>query len=1162
MGRVLRREHEDKRLAFAALLTTGMIAALLAFAALAAPSPAYAAQLQGKGTADEPTLIYSTEDLIAWCNSLNGMSKDQERQQYARLMNDLTAPGPDGAEYGGVVDDAVVDKMNHPDLQVAKLDGNGHLIELQLTSHSALFQTGGKAGDTGVTTIKDLHVIGSVSYSGNAGTLFGSIGTKGDSSDDRRIEIRDCTNQANVQGGPSAGGFIGSYFDNNNDKGGIVIERCSNFGEILSSEGHAGGMVGSLVKCSDRIPARPKASGLEYCSNNGEVKSMGGSFSTFYDNNNQGKPETIGGCAGGLVGYLSYIVTAFSIHHDYNQGEIYSSSSIGYSGGLVGFADTLDGYACSVSSCYNSGAIKTDAAEAGHAGGLFGYAVPSSFKITSCETLEGSVPADAIGGSACNGSIVSMITLDITHGYTNSDPEMCIGDGGRVLEGVGVGKDIRITLINPMNSERARDAYGYAYWNTVFSSKNADAPKGYSLAYWTLEAPDASGTWSKPPKEYKANPDDIHDRIYGGDPIFYAYCVPSSATVKFDLNKPAGYTCSMDPKDVTKTFVKGEPVGALPTATCVNSEDKNDTRAFLGWATMPDGSDSKAEWISESSDNLYDFVKSGTVTLYAQWADTSLPFDITIQPEDFLASALAKDVNQRISFGFATLYPFDNCYRYSVQLQYREDSDDSYKEVTDLLHSDSRSRVYFLLESPKQAIGDYRLKIDYYELDNLMGTLYTSSANIVLQIPQSEANVTVVGLVKDDESSNNSETDEILGTRTYDVSGIIQGDLPLLIGDAPSPESNLIPNDYAYNVWIEGDDTVSKKEYVADVRSFNLADQHLKEGQTYQLCVARTFYRSYGKDTYEGESEPYRIPFVVPYADSVPVSITVPKMTVDDVVTLDNKPCSFETFSKIPLNKPFNLVVDAEYEQPQPESRPMQVRWQYSDSWDGVNWADLPVDTRVAWSDDRKTARLYTTLNADIAFDEAFFRVRLSSPPSPDSVIGNNSKELSVYLAEPEMIQPTVTGDTHVKLDWTWQDGGGKPMTSGGFAVSIERKEPGGGDWVEEKTDWTTEYSYETTLDPQVEYRACVRAETAGLKSDYSNYRTFKTTGATGLTWDDAYCTAYLPSEKRNDKISVNYDWANYNDGKHAVQYSWYLNDNKDGKGGGTHTSPPRNPTR
>ena len=33
----------------------------------------------------------------------------------------------------------------------------------------------------------------------------------------------------------------------------------------------------------------------------------------------------------------------------------------------------------------------------------------------------------------------------------------------------------------------------------------------------------------------------------------------------------------------------------------------------------------------------------------------------------------------------------------------------------------------------------------------------------------------------------------------------------------------------------------------------------------------------------------------------------------------------------------------------------------------------------------------------------------------------------------------------------------------------------------------------------------------------------------------------------------MNYDWANYNDGKHAVQYSWYLNDNKDGKGGYSH---------
>lgn len=81
----------------------------------------------------------------------------------------------------------------------------------------------------------------------------------------------------------------------------------------------------------------------------------------------------------------------------------------------------------------------------------------------------------------------------------------------------------------------------------------------------------------------------------------------------------------MNPENGKKTVVKDEPVGALPTATCVNPKDKNDTRAFLGWATMKDGNDPKAEWISESSDNLYDYRddENYTVTLYAQWAEAS-----------------------------------------------------------------------------------------------------------------------------------------------------------------------------------------------------------------------------------------------------------------------------------------------------------------------------------------------------------------------------------------------------------------------------------------------------------------------------------------------------------------------------------------------------------
>ena len=55
MGQVLKREHGGRRAAFAALLTTGMLAALLALTGIAAPAPAYAAdQLKGTGTADDP----------------------------------------------------------------------------------------------------------------------------------------------------------------------------------------------------------------------------------------------------------------------------------------------------------------------------------------------------------------------------------------------------------------------------------------------------------------------------------------------------------------------------------------------------------------------------------------------------------------------------------------------------------------------------------------------------------------------------------------------------------------------------------------------------------------------------------------------------------------------------------------------------------------------------------------------------------------------------------------------------------------------------------------------------------------------------------------------------------------------------------------------------
>ena len=175
MGQVLKREYGSKRAMIAALLATGVLAALLALTGLAAPVPAYAAELQGSGTEDDPTLIYNTDDLIAWCNKLRDMKSSEEHNQHARLMADLVDDG--------CVNDKVITDMNYPDFQAAEFDGNNHLIELRLNSHGGMFETGGMPlGVNTEATIRNINFVGtvsnSVSDSRNAGTVFAQYMTE------------------------------------------------------------------------------------------------------------------------------------------------------------------------------------------------------------------------------------------------------------------------------------------------------------------------------------------------------------------------------------------------------------------------------------------------------------------------------------------------------------------------------------------------------------------------------------------------------------------------------------------------------------------------------------------------------------------------------------------------------------------------------------------------------------------------------------------------------------------------------------------------------------------------------------------------------------------------------------------------------------------------
>ena len=48
-----------------------------------------------------------------------------------------------------------------------------------------------------------------------------------------------------------------------------------------------------------------------------------------------------------------------------------------------------------------------------------------------------------------------------------------------------------------------------------------------------------------------------------------------------------------------------------------------------------------------------------------------------------------------------------------------------------------------------------------------------------------------------------------------------------------------------------------------------------------------------------------------------------------------------------------------------------------------------------------------------------------------------------------------------------------------------------------------------------------------------------------GISWENEYAMCYLPGDHKSSTISVDYDWADYNDGKHVVQYTWMLSKEK-----------------
>lgn len=1116
MGQICKREHGSKRTAFAALLTTGMLAALLALTTFAAPAPAYAAEpLQGKGTAEEPTLIYTTDDLIAWCKSLTAMGKEQEHDQHARLMADLTS----GEGHGGAVTDDVIYSMDHSDLQAAEFDGNGHLMELQIVtgkSGGALFVQGGKPSDAGGSTvIKNLNIMGQVQYTSQGGgirraaTLFERVGEDGSSRHDRSLEIRDCTNQASVRGADAAGGFIGKYYDNG--QGGLVIEGCANFGDISAdggaddNSGYAGGIVGYAKTTSASVPFT-----MQRCSNNGAIKAS----------------NMRGACsAGGVAGYL-YVGESqgYDLGYCFNQGAVTVSGSASHAGGVVGFLDGPNVALPVTTACYSSGQI--EAAAAANSGGIFG-GLNVSAPLSKCFTMTGSVQDESHASSDLNGifryryDFMTDVAWDMDYDvYADGGHHTCLEYPEYdfpMLRGVATGKEITLTWVMPLNGESMQTT---CYWNTVPDSMpTMEAPEGYRFVYWTTEAPTA-GTWDAPPEEYQADANDIYDRVYYGDKVvFYAYCVPNSYTVEFDLNAPNDQKqCSMEPAaPATKTVMEGEPLGALPV--CKNNQTvENGGRAFLGWATAYDqATRTDSDWVDENT--VLDPPSDRKLTLYAVWGTPRLSaFVITSQPEDCVVSAAA-DAPHKATFSFATNYKTSNYDYFDAMLQ---------KKVAGLWQDveyagRNKTSCTIDVDNPDEAALDYRFRIEYRDSD-YKGVLFTTSANVVLDIPVTTATITSINPLDD------TAADKVLGTHSYDIR-VDLGDMVELMG--------AFKFRYAHTAWIEGgpDNVVTDKEYY-EYGDFTMKNQTLREGQTYTLCVAHVVNRVNAL-VYRGESEPYRVEFTVPYSDSVVTDITSAQVTKNPVVK-DGNPVDFNADYSMTLGETFNVVADAQWAQP--VTRGVTAQWQYKPS--GGSWTDVPDEyyakdgSGMTWNSDKTAVRMHASLNAKAALNGARFRVRLSTPPATaDAASGASAKDLAVNVPAPVLGEPKVTNDTHLSLSWAWEDGAGNTLANDGYYVKVESEYGSGGGYSH--TDHVYTNTYDAALHPQLDYTVKVWAAVDGLQGEPSE-TTFKTTGPMELTWRYSYLTYYL-AEGKNDYLSVDHSWAKYNDGKHAARYEWQL---------------------
>lgn len=405
------------------LLVLVMLLGLLPTAALAAPA-------SGSGTAEDPYLIATAQDLVDFRDEVNGSAKKSTSTLCAKLtanidlgneawtpIGKMTNTYSDYVAFGGV------------------FDGDGHTISGLKIDNSAQYQA--LFGYVKGGTIKNLTVEGSVTTATTSSAYAAGIVAYGNpvtmetcmnrvtvtvtqkgyaagvaAYANTGSTITGCTNQGNISGvGGYLGGIVGTA-------SGVTITNCINNGDVVDSRRSdtypygVGGIAGSAIS----------ASRITNCGNAGAVtshlKNTGGVVGYFAGTAekcfNSGNVTGIY-ATGGIVGNISSANT--SVTDCYNTGSIlcnaptaqYKDSNAKGVGGIVGNPGSTSNKGNVVTNCYNAGTItNADAATTDiTVGGVIGSSSANNYKGEATKNLISAencyyLAADGLNGDGAN----------------------------------------------------------------------------------------------------------------------------------------------------------------------------------------------------------------------------------------------------------------------------------------------------------------------------------------------------------------------------------------------------------------------------------------------------------------------------------------------------------------------------------------------------------------------------------------------------------------------------------------------------------------------------------------------------------------------------------------------------------------------------------------